>query len=103
MAEIHIAQDADADRVLTESPFALLTGMLAPPNLGPQYGDQFRAVFERLGERPGLIYDPFFLEGVAGDPKLNQPDRIHPNAEGVQRIVARLLPRMEQLIALIPP
>ena len=91
------------DKLAAERVPALLTGMLAPPNLGPQYGDQFRAVFERLGERPGLIYDPFFLEGVAGDPKLNQPDRIHPNAEGVQRIVARLLPRMEQLIALIPP
>ena len=91
------------DKLAAERVPALLTGMLAPPNLGPQYGDQFRAVFERLGKRPGLIYDPFFLEGVAGDPKLNQPDRIHPNAEGVQRIVARLLPRMEQLIALIPP
>lgn len=91
------------DKLAAERIPALLTGMLAPPNLGPQYGDQFRAVFERLGQRPGLVYDPFFLEGVAGDPKLNQPDRIHPNAEGVQRIVARLLPRMEQLIALIPP
>ena len=91
------------DKLAAERIPVLLSGMLAPPNLGPQYGDQFRAVFERLGKRPGLIYDPFFLEGVAGDPKLNQPDRIHPNAEGVQRIVARLLPRMEQLIALIPP
>ena len=87
------------DRLAAERIPTLLTGMLAPPNLGPQYGDAFRAVFERLGQRPGLVYDPFFLEGVAGDPALNQPDRIHPNAEGVRRIVARLLPAMEQLVA----
>ncbi|HYZ61045.1 MAG TPA: arylesterase [Acetobacteraceae bacterium] len=80
----------------------LLTGMLAPPNLGPEYGDAFRAVFERLGKRPGVIYDPFFLQGVAGDPSLNQPDHIHPNAAGVKRIVARLLPPMERLIAMVP-
>ena len=87
------------DRLAAERIPTLLTGMLAPPNLGPQYGDQFREVFARIGRRPDVLYDPFFLEGVAGDPKLNQPDRIHPNAEGVQRIVARLLPAMEQLIA----
>ena len=78
---------------------ALLSGMLAPPNLGPEYGDAFRSVFETLGHREGLIYDPFFLDGVAGDAALNQPDRIHPNPEGVRRVVGRLLPLMEQLIA----
>ena len=77
----------------------LLTGMLAPPNLGPDYGQEFRAVFDRLGARPGVIYDPFFLAGVAGDPALNQPDGIHPNPEGVRRIVARLLPLVERLLA----
>ncbi|MBC7799455.1 MAG: arylesterase [Gemmatimonadaceae bacterium] len=80
----------------------LLSGMLAPPNLGPEYGDAFRAVFTRLGTRPGVIYDPFFLEGVAGEAALNQPDRIHPNAEGVRRVVARLLPAMERLVAQVP-
>lgn len=80
----------------------LLSGMLAPPNLGPEYGEAFRAVFTRLGTRPGLIYDPFFLENVAGEAALNQPDRIHPNAEGVKRVVARLLPAMERLVAQVP-
>jgi lysophospholipase L1-like esterase len=70
----------------------LLTGMYAPPNLGPQYDEEFRAAFDRLGHRPGLIYDPFFLDGVAADRALNQPDGIHPNATGVRHIVARLLP-----------
>ena len=76
----------------------LLSGMLSPPNLGPQYGDAFTAAFTRLGARPGVLYDPFLLEGVAADPSLNQPDRIHPNPEGVRRVVARLLPLMEQLL-----
>jgi acyl-CoA thioesterase-1 len=77
----------------------LLSGMYAPPNLGPDYQKSLRAMFERLGGRPGIIYDPFFLQGVAADPGLNQLDRIHPNAEGVHRIVARLLPFVERLIA----
>ena len=77
----------------------LLSGMYAPPNLGPDYGKTLRAVFDRLGGRPGIIYDSFFLQGVAADPGLNQADRIHPNAEGVRRIVARLLPLAERLIA----
>jgi acyl-CoA thioesterase-1 len=76
----------------------LLSGMLAPPNLGEDYGRAFQEVFERLGKRPGVIFDPFFLQSVAGDPVLNQPDRIHPNAEGVRRIVARLLPLVEKLL-----
>ena len=77
----------------------LLCGMYAPPNLGADYATSFRAAFDRLGKRAGIIYDPFFLQGVAADPALNQPDRIHPNAAGVQRIVARLLPLAERLIA----
>ena len=76
----------------------LLSGMYAPPNLGPDYGRQFRAVFDALGRRPGVLYDPFFLEGVAGEAELNQPDRIHPGPEGVRRIVARLLPLVLELV-----
>jgi acyl-CoA thioesterase-1 len=81
----------------------LLTGMLAPPNLGGDYDRAFSAVFARLGKRPGILFDPFFLEGVAGDPALNQADRIHPNPEGVRREVARLLPLVEKLLAEPPP
>jgi acyl-CoA thioesterase-1 len=77
----------------------LLSGMYAMPNLGPDYGHEFRAVFDRLGKRPGILYDPFFLQGVATVPSLNQPDGMHPNAEGVKRNVARLLPLVEQLLA----
>ena len=81
----------------------LLTGMYAPPNLGPDYQRAFRTVFDRLGQRPGVIYDPFFLEGVATVNDLNQGDGIHPNPEGVRRIVARLLPAVEKLLAEVHP
>ncbi len=76
----------------------LLSGMYAPPNLGADYERQFRAVFDQLGKRPGVLYDPFFLEGVAADPALNQADRIHPNPEGVKRVVSRILPLVEKLL-----
>ena len=46
-----------------------------------------------------MIFYPFFLEGVATDPDLNQPDGIHPNAAGVAEIVERILPRVEELLA----
>jgi acyl-CoA thioesterase-1 len=80
----------------------LLEGMLAPPNLGDDYTKAFAAVFERLGQRPGLLYDPFLLAGIAGDPALNQADHIHPNPEGVHREVARILPLVEKLLAEVP-
>lgn len=80
----------------------LLSGMYAPPNLGEAYGAAFRAVFDRLGRRPGVLYDPFFLEGVATRRDLEQPDGIHPNAEGVRRIVARLLPLVDRLLDEVP-
>lgn len=80
----------------------LLSGMYAPPNFGQDYGRAFRGVFDRLGAS-GVVYDPFFLEGIARDPALNQPDGIHPTAEGVRRIVARLLPAVELLLAQARP
>lgn len=76
----------------------LLSGMFAPPNLGDDYQRDFRAVFDRLGRRPGVIYDPFFLEGVAGDPALNQADHIHPNPTGVDHVVARIAPAVVRLL-----
>ncbi len=77
----------------------LLTGMYAPPNLGDEYQAEFRAVFDTLGKRPEVIYDPFFLAGVAGDPTLNQADHIHPNPEGVRRVVDRIAPLVTKLLA----
>ncbi len=76
----------------------LLTGMEAPPNLGPAYGAQFRGVYAALSKRPGLLFDRFFLDGVAGKPSLNQADGIHPNPHGVMLVVARIKPAVEALL-----
>jgi acyl-CoA thioesterase-1 len=77
----------------------LLAGMLAPPNLGAEYGREFAGVFETLSrERPDLVHYPFLLDGVAGDPALNQPDRIHPTAQGADIIARRMLPFIETLL-----
>ena len=76
----------------------LLEGIYAPPNLGPDYERDFRAVFDDLARRPGILYDPFILEGVATVATLNQPDGMHPNAAGVRHIVARILPLVEKLL-----
>lgn len=70
----------------------LFTGMLAPPNLGREYAGTFDALFPRLAARHEVVFYPFFLEGVAAERSLNQPDGIHPNPAGVDRIVMRLLP-----------
>jgi acyl-CoA thioesterase I len=86
--------------VLTAKHIAvLLTGMIAPPSFGPDYGNRFKAVFTALSHHPGIIYDPFFLAGLQGHPNLVQADGIHPNAAGVKIEVARLLPLVEQLLA----
>lgn len=77
----------------------LLAGMIAPPNLGAEYGREFTGVFEALArERPELVFYPFLLDGVAGEPRLNQPDRIHPTAEGADLIARRMLPFIETLL-----
>jgi acyl-CoA thioesterase I len=90
------------DRLAAKHIPVLLSGMYALPNLGADYSQAFRAVFDRLGKRPGVLYDPFFLDGVATIPDLNQPDGLHPNPDGVERIVARLLPLVEKLLAEVP-
>ncbi|MDE2335266.1 MAG: arylesterase [Rhodospirillales bacterium] len=86
------------DRLAARHIPVLLAGMYAPPNLGPQYEHDFRAVFDRLGARPGVIYEDFFLAGVATHPSLDQPDHIHPNAAGVRIVVARILPLVLKLL-----
>jgi acyl-CoA thioesterase-1 len=90
--------DAILDALAAKHIPVLLSGMYAPPNFGADYERAYRAVFDRLGQRPGILYDPFFLQGVAEVPGLIQPDGLHPNAEGVRRVVARLLPLVEKLL-----
>jgi acyl-CoA thioesterase-1 len=78
----------------------VLVGMQAPPNLGADYQDAFRAVFVQLAAQYGrtIVYIPFLLEGVAGQPALNQPDGIHPNEQGAKAIAEHLYPLLRKLV-----
>ncbi|GGW32361.1 arylesterase [Arenibacter certesii] len=78
------------DIVKTENPdtVIILAGMQIPPNMGPEYTSEFKNIFPKLASQNNLILIPFLLENVAGIPELNQPDGIHPTAEG-QRIIAQ--------------
>jgi acyl-CoA thioesterase I len=77
----------------------MLTGMQAQRNLGPEYVAQFDAIYPKLAREFPVIFYPFFLDGVALNPKLNQADGLHPNPAGVKIIVARMLPDVKKLIA----
>ncbi|MGI9490930.1 MAG: arylesterase [Geminicoccaceae bacterium] len=79
-------------RLKEEEIAVLLAGMLAPPNLGKDYSRAFAGVFEDLATTHDIPLYPFFLDGVAGEPSLNQPDQLHPLPEGIAVIVERILP-----------
>jgi len=76
----------------------LLAGMRMPPNYGPEYTRDFEAIYPRLAKELAVPLLPFLLEGVAADPKLNQPDGIHPTAEGQKRIAAIVEPALEPIV-----
>jgi acyl-CoA thioesterase-1 len=93
------ALDAILGRLTARHIAVLLCGMRAAPNLGPQYGQRFEAIYPALAAKYGALLYPFFLDGVAADLSLTQRDGMHPNAKGVDVIVARILPKVEELIA----
>ena len=76
----------------------LLCGMRAAPNLGADYGQSFESIYPELAAKYGALVYPFFLDGVAADLGLLQKDGLHPNAAGVDVIVARILPKVEELV-----
>lgn len=76
----------------------LLAGMRSPQNWGKDYVDSFESMYPDLAERHGALLYPFFMDGVALDPKLNLDDGLHPNTAGVARIVTGILPEVEALI-----
>ena len=79
----------------------LLCGMVAPPNYGSDYSARFNAIYPDLAKSFGVPLYPFFLEGVAADPRLNQADGLHPTAEGVDVIVKNILPSVEAFLGTI--
>jgi acyl-CoA thioesterase-1 len=90
--------DAILARLKARGPRVLLTGMLAPPNLGAEYGRAFDAIYPELAAKHGVALYPFILDGVAAQPDLNQRDGIHPNARGVAVMVDRIAPYVVRLL-----
>jgi acyl-CoA thioesterase-1 len=76
----------------------LLAGMYAPPNMGADYAAKFNSIYPDLARTYDVPLYPFFLDGVAANPKLTMPDGLHPTAEGVDAIVARILPTVEAFL-----
>jgi acyl-CoA thioesterase I len=76
----------------------LLLGMEAPPNLGPEYTRRFREVFPRVARDEGTALVPFLLDGVAGEPALNQADGIHPTAAGHRLMARTVWPTLDSLL-----
>jgi acyl-CoA thioesterase-1 len=97
------ALDAIVTRLKARGIPVLLAGMYAPRSNGPDYVTRFDALYPRLAEKHGLILYPFFLDGIAGDRVLNQPDMLHPTAEGVRVIAQRILPTVERFLASLRP
>jgi len=76
----------------------LLAGMRLPPNYGAGYAGRFEKIYAEVAERRRVALMPFFLDGVGAVARLNQPDGIHPTAEGYRLIVERLWPHLEPLL-----
>jgi acyl-CoA thioesterase-1 len=87
--------DAGQKRGLT----VILAGMEAPPNYGPEYTAAFRQTYQNLARTYNVTLIPFLLQGVAGDPALNQGDGIHPNARGAQRVADVVWAALEPAVA----
>jgi acyl-CoA thioesterase-1 len=81
----------------------LLAGMEAPPNFGATYTAHFRNVFHELAREHDVAFMPFLLEGVAGDPTLNQADQIHPNAEGAAIVAEAVRRALDPLLPVLTP
>src|SRR5579864_9479394 len=90
--------DAMIGKIQASGAKVLLTGMRAPPNWGEDYQHEFERIYPELARTHGVTLYPFFLDGVAMDPKLNQPDGLHPNEAGVAVLVDRIAPYVARLI-----
>lgn len=76
----------------------ILTGMEAPPNMGADYTERFRTIFRELADENDVLFLPFILEGVAGEPDLNLEDGIHPTAEGHQIVAENVWEVLEPIL-----
>ena len=94
--------DEIVGRLTARGQKVLVAGMVAPRNLGSAYGAAFDPLFADIAKKYGALHYPFFLDGVAMDPSVTLPDGLHPNAKGVDRIVAGILPKVRELLDGLP-
>ena len=87
------------DKMIARNVVVMLAGMKIMPNLGPVYAKAFTDLYSTIASENNLIFMPFMLEGVAGEPALNHVDGIHPTAEGYRKIVENMLPYVLKAIA----
>lgn len=80
----------------------ILTGMMAPPNLGPDFAGRFNRIWPDLAREHDAVLDPFILQGVIGNRQLMLPDGVHPNAVGVGRMADRVAPLVARQLATLP-
>ncbi|WP_425329974.1 arylesterase [Terrirubrum flagellatum] len=90
--------DQIVGRIREKKMAVLLAGMLAAPNLGPQYGERFAGLYKRIAEKHGALLYPFFLDGVAGRAEFTLRDGLHPTVDGVKIIVERIKPVVETFV-----
>lgn len=90
--------DAMLTRLKERGIAVLLAGMIAPPNMGPEYGERFNGLYRRLAEKHGATLYPFFLDGVVTKAALQLEDGMHPNTEGVDVMVRTILPTAEAFL-----
>jgi acyl-CoA thioesterase I len=93
-----VALDAMLAKLKARKIKVLIAGMQAAPSLGPEFKSRFDAIYPELAKKYDATLYPFFLDGVAGDPSFELPDRLHPNPAGVERIVARILPTVRAFL-----
>lgn len=91
LSELKKNVDALLTELAADRRVVVLAGMKIPPNYGEAYASGFAALFPALAKKHGVLFMPFLLEGVAADPRYNQPDGIHPNVEGHRRTAAAVL------------
>jgi acyl-CoA thioesterase-1 len=97
-ATVRANLDAMIEKIKASGARLLLVGMRASPNWGEKYQKGFDRIYPELARAHGVALYPFFLDGVAMNPDLNQPDGLHPNARGVAIIVKSIAPRIEELL-----
>ncbi len=90
--------DAIIRSLKKDDSIVVLSGMKAALNMGPRFAGKFNAIYPALAETHNLIYQPFFLEGVAAKRTFNQPDGMHPNREGVAIMVKQAMPYVERAV-----